>query len=278
MNEVNNSEFEQSEDCIIERERDNEFKRSEDCTIRVVMGRKGFIPVILITVLALVIAVGGVGIGLAWKTSRLDRWLPPNIKEMFGRGEKPEEPEEEPEEKPEEKPEEDPTKDWKTYTNTKGNYQLKVPEGFWIFVWPEIGQLPVNRGWVDSSDDGSVAFWGKENDIEMWYMNITYVSDAPFYNPPPETELISWLKEGGFHEESEEFQALEKPNFEIGGVPAVKIYEPGMMHAYDRDVIWVIKNGKLFNISVVVGAGGKASSEGFKKICDSMLSTFKFVE
>lgn len=42
MNEVNNSEFE----------------RSEDCTIRIMADRKGFIPVILIAVLALVIATG----------------------------------------------------------------------------------------------------------------------------------------------------------------------------------------------------------------------------
>lgn len=55
------------------------------------MGRKSFIPTILIAVLALVIAVGGVGIGLAWRTNYLDKWLPPNIKKMFGRGEKPEE-------------------------------------------------------------------------------------------------------------------------------------------------------------------------------------------
>ncbi len=53
--------------------------------------RKGFTPVVLIAVLALVIAVGGVGIGLAWKTEYFDKWLPVNIKEMFGRGEKPEE-------------------------------------------------------------------------------------------------------------------------------------------------------------------------------------------
>jgi hypothetical protein len=38
-----------------------------------------------------VIAVGGIGIGLAWRTNRLDKWLPSNIKEMFGRGERPEE-------------------------------------------------------------------------------------------------------------------------------------------------------------------------------------------
>ena len=49
--------------------------------------RQGFVPILLI-VLALVVSVGGVGIGLAWKTDVFDKWLPPNIKELFGRGEK----------------------------------------------------------------------------------------------------------------------------------------------------------------------------------------------
>lgn len=52
--------------------------------------------IILVTILTLIVIVGGVGIGLAWKTDVLDKVLPPNIKEMFGRGEKPEEEEEKP--------------------------------------------------------------------------------------------------------------------------------------------------------------------------------------
>jgi len=89
------------------------------------MIKKGFVPVILTAVLALVIAVGGVGIGLAWKTNRLDKWLPPNIKEMFGRGEKPEK-------EPEEEPEEDLTKDWKTYESEFYGISFKYPETYQI--------------------------------------------------------------------------------------------------------------------------------------------------
>lgn len=80
--------------------------------------KKGFAPTILVAVLALVIAVGGVGIGLAWRTDVLDKVLPPNIKEMFGRGE-------EPEEEPGEKPEED--KDWKTYSNPEADFTFEYP-------------------------------------------------------------------------------------------------------------------------------------------------------
>jgi len=49
--------------------------------------KRGFIPVVLIAVLALVIAVGGVGVGLAWKTDILDRWLPAGVAEFLGKWE-----------------------------------------------------------------------------------------------------------------------------------------------------------------------------------------------
>lgn len=95
--------------------------------------KKGFIPIILIAALAFVIAVGGVGIGLTWRTDYLDKILPPNIKEMFGRGEKPEE-------KPGGKPEElsacggtassleslDET--WNKYTDCALGFSIKVPK------------------------------------------------------------------------------------------------------------------------------------------------------
>lgn len=68
--------------------------------------KKGFAPIILIAVLALVLAPGGLGVGLVWKTEHLDKVLPLSIKGMFGRGEKPEE-------KPGEEPaEEEPGPIW----------------------------------------------------------------------------------------------------------------------------------------------------------------------
>ena len=95
--------------------------------------REGFIPVILLAVLALVVAVGGVGIGLAWKTDLLDKWLPASVKEFFGKeitttdGE----------------PtnggttdggttngEEDPTKDWKSFSSGNIGFSAKYP-GDW---------------------------------------------------------------------------------------------------------------------------------------------------
>lgn len=230
------------------------------------VSRKGFIPVVLIAVLALVIAAGGVGIGLAWKTEYLDKWLPPNIKELFGRGEKPEE-------EPTEEPEEDPTENWKTYTNTKYNYQLKVPENFEVQAPATIEHPRLSLGWMDSSDDDHIGF-GEEGSEEPLYIDVHHFPDAPFFNPPLGTELIGWLKEN-----FEGTSFPDKPNFEIDGIPTVKRTNPpewGEGGAVG-DVIYFIKNDRLFSIEIVVGPD-ESISENFREISYLILSTFKFLE
>lgn len=90
--------------------------------------KQGFIPAILIVVLALVIAVGGVGIGLAWRTNYLDKYLPAKVKEFLGKEVKPSDQAEEPGEEPSDsEPEEDKTKNWKTYTSPVYGYSIKYP-------------------------------------------------------------------------------------------------------------------------------------------------------
>jgi len=54
---------------------------------------------LILILLVLLLLSGGVCAVLAWRTTYLDRWLPQNIKEMFGRGEMPGEQPGEPEEK-----------------------------------------------------------------------------------------------------------------------------------------------------------------------------------
>lgn len=89
--------------------------------------KKGFIPTILIAVLALVIAVGGIGIGLAWRTNYLDKYLPARVKDLLGKEIKHGDQGEEPGEEPTEREEEDKTKEWKSYTSTKFGYSIEYP-------------------------------------------------------------------------------------------------------------------------------------------------------
>lgn len=133
--------------------------------------RKRFI---LITILALIVIVGGVGIGLAWKTKYLDKWLPPNIKEMFGRGEKPEEepqegpaegPEEEPEEAPEEGPEKEAeTKPWKTYENKSFGISFKYPKTYQITKEEGIGVGKFDGKFILSDKTRS-----GNPELQMWF-------------------------------------------------------------------------------------------------------------
>ncbi len=96
--------------------------------------KQGFAPILLIIV-ALIVAIGGIGAGLAWKTNVLDKWLPQNVKEFFGKevtptnGEQPNG-EEEPT-NGEEPTSEDPTKDWKVYSRAQYGYSFKYPSD-WV--------------------------------------------------------------------------------------------------------------------------------------------------
>ena len=97
--------------------------------------KQGVIPVILLAVLALVVAAGGIGIGLAWKTEVLDKVLPPNIKEFFGRGPK----------TTDGTPtngEEDPTKDWESYTSEDLKITFRYPPGW--YITPKSGERRIS--------------------------------------------------------------------------------------------------------------------------------------
>lgn len=146
------------------------------------VSRKRIVPIILITVFVVAVVSG---IGLAWRTEYLDRWLPPNIKEMFGRGEKPEE---ELEEEPEEKPEEDFAKNWKVYLNEEGSYQVKIPQDW------EIDELENLQGVVIAAvrflfpgyDESEAAFW--DGPEAAFWIDVHAGVDSEIYSAFSESE------------------------------------------------------------------------------------------
>ena len=158
------------------------------------------------------------------------------------------------------------TADWKTYTNTKYNYQSKVPLDFTNKAKP--------AGWVATSEDDSIDF-SRER---QWYVMIQSLPDAPFYNPPLGTELVGWLKQNKVL--FDDYQTLDKPNFEIGGIPAVKMYSPGRPQAFNADIIYFIKDNKLFQIQALADTDDEngVDVENVKEICNQILSSFKFIK
>lgn len=157
----------------------------------------------------------------------------------------------------------DLTANWKTYTNTKYGYQLKVPGDFYNQAKPS--------AWVNTSDSDFMSF----NKDRQWYFVVNYAVNGPAYNPPANTDLIVWLKE-----KFTQLDIPDKANYEIDGVPAVKIHYLGRPQAFNTDYYYFMRNGKLFEIQVLADVddeGGSTLNE-VEEITVQILSTFKFTD
>jgi hypothetical protein len=169
-----------------------------------------------------------------------------------------------------------PTGDWKTYTNEVNGYSFNYPADC------TFGQMPVNCKekppeerppeclcFLDNQNPDQVflqAFLGDVENLTLAGFNVSHY-DSPVYDPPPGAELITWLKEG-FSELHDEIPG--EPNMELDGVEAVKISTPKSPMAPSYDDIYIILNGKLFNIKFL----DPDNSES-KELYDQMLSTFR---
>lgn len=87
---------------------------------------RGFAPIVILIVVAVVISVGSAGV-LAWKTTVLDPYLPADVKTFLGK-----QPVSSSTPSNSELKVEDATKDWKTYTSANVGYTLKYPSSWAI--------------------------------------------------------------------------------------------------------------------------------------------------
>jgi len=72
--------------------------------------------------------------------------------------------------------------------------------------------------------------------------------DTPAYNPPPGTDLVTWVQsEWGFTGG----EIPPAPNFTLDGVPAVLVYIPGSPQAFASNEIYVIHDDLLLRFSMV---------------------------
>ncbi|HPO68292.1 MAG TPA: hypothetical protein PLE40_00910 [Candidatus Pacearchaeota archaeon] len=159
---------------------------------------------------------------------------------------------------------------WKTYTNTKHNYRLKVPQDFYNRAKPS--------GWVASSDDDDISFT-KNN---QWYIIIRHYQDWTLFSLPGETDVITpsvidWLKKNSFI--PEEYN-LDRPNFEIGGIPAIRTVEEGIGISKHYRIVF-IKDNKIFEVFVLADTDydteNEISVEKVTEICNKILSSFEFI-
>lgn len=168
---------------------------------------------------------------------------------------------------------------WKAYRNEKYGYFFKYPPDCFYGPMPVYckEKPPEERPpeclcFLNSEDPDRVflqAFTGEKDSLTLADFSVSHY-ETSWYNPPPDTDLIKWLKEkfSDLHED-----IPDKPNMEIDGIPAVKIYTPSSPMAFSGEGIYFIRNDMLFMVSML-----DVDSESNKELYNQILSTFKFVE
>lgn len=171
------------------------------------------------------------------------------------------------------------TGNWNMYENEKHGYSFMYPSDCYYGPMPSDckqkppeERLPECLCFLNGENPDQVSMEKLivgEDVVTGAVFNIHHY-DTPMYNPPPGTELTSWLKEAlsGLSED-----IPNEPNMEISGIPAVRIYSPQSPMAPSYEEIYYIKNDMLFRINML-----NVEDEDNKALYDQMLSTFRFEE
>ena len=174
----------------------------------------------------------------------------------------------------------DETADWQEYVNAELGYSLKYPAGCSFGpMAADCKQNPPEERPLEclcflSAEDpyvvGMQSFLGDaEEGLSLATLLIAYHDTAAF-NPPQGEAWIPWLDNywSGLSED-----IPDEPNLNLGGLPGVRIYTPGSPQAYAAENIFVVKDGKLIQISMI-----DVDVEEHREFYESILSTFQFSE
>lgn len=94
--------------------------------------------------------------------------------------------------------------------------------------------------------------------------------ETPAFNPSPDVELVPWLKDNF----SEMYSNIpDKPNTNLGGVPAVEIIMPPTPSTYSYQEVFVLKDGNLFVVGLL-----NPVNKGNHALYDQILSSFSWQE
>ena len=174
----------------------------------------------------------------------------------------------------------DLTADWPEYVNTDLGYAFKYPSGcFFGPMGADCKQNPPEERppeclcFLNAEDPyvvGMQSFLGDPAEgLTMVSFYVAY-HDTPAYNPPAGEDWIKWLKESWSYL-SEDMP--DEANLTFGGLPAVRIYTPGGGGGSSADNIFVVKDGKLIQISMI-----NVEVEEPREFYELILATFQFSE
>jgi len=173
----------------------------------------------------------------------------------------------------------DLTADWPEYVNTDLGYSFKYPVGCFFGPLgvgckqnPPEERPPECLCFLDAEDPyavGMQSFLGDPAEGKMVSFYVAY-HDTQAYNPPAGEDWIKWLKESWSYL-SEDMP--DEANLTFGGLPAVRIYTPGGGGGSSADNIFVLKDGKLIQISMI-----NVDVEEQLEFYEHILATFQFNE
>jgi hypothetical protein len=174
----------------------------------------------------------------------------------------------------------DLTADWLEYFNAELGYSFKYPSECFF------GPMPANckQSPPEERAPECLCFLDAENPNEVFMqafladpdegliMVSFYVMhhDTEAFNPPEGEDWVKWLKETWSYLSDE---MPEEANQTFGGLPAVRIYTPGGGGGSSAENIFVVKDGKLIQISMI-----NVEVEEQREFYELILATFQFSE
>jgi hypothetical protein len=174
----------------------------------------------------------------------------------------------------------DLTADWPEYKNTDLGYSFKYPAGCFFGPMgagckqnPPEERPPECLCFLNTEDPYVVGMQSFVGDpAEGLIMVSFYVMhhDAEAFNPPEGEDWVKWLKETWSYLSDE---MPDEVNLTFGGLPAVRIHTPGGGGGSSADNIFVVKDGKLIQISMI-----NVDVEEQLEFYEQILATFQFSE
>lgn len=216
--------------------------------------KSGIAPLILVIIIGIVLAAGGLGLGLAWKAGLFGKPGGPTDGTTTN-GTQPTPPPSD--------GEEDPTKDWKVYTNTEYGYTIKYPQG-----------------WFLGSAENA-----KEVDIYIHEPPFGF-SEWPFRVSISVRENPDGLSAGAYVDKILNTYDLDtRASFEAEGKRTTYIVAGqeaeeviGLISAYGIIEVFVPRGALMFHLSITPYEAGEPANESAAETFRTMVKTFSFTE
>jgi len=163
------------------------------------------------------------------------------------------------------------------YTNEKYGYTFKYPNDCYFGQMPrDCKEKPPEERraeclcFLDSTNPDRVflqAFLGERDQLSLAGFVVSH-SDSLVFNPPPGTDLASWIDKNF----SEMFAEIPgEPNMDLNGTPAVRVIYPRSAQSPGFESIYVIHNDQLIEIQLL-----STDIEDNMELYDQILSTLEF--